>query len=188
MTVAATDADGDTVPDGCDNCAAIPKDLIESELFGYEKGAFSGAGAGGKKGLIEEAAGGTLFLDEVGDLSLEAQAKLLRFLESGEVRRVGDNESFTCDVRVVCATHRHLDEMVEDVVRLSREFVRDGDTAWIMKEDKLEIREVEGRAWCMDCSQRVSIGRRGDACPHCGGFGMIVEQGDELLLKELEVI
>ena len=52
----------------------------------------------------------------------------------------------------------------------------------------LEIREIEGWAWCMDCSQRVSIGRRGDACPHCGGFGMIVEQGDELLLKELEVI
>ena len=66
------------------NCAAIPKDLIESELFGYEKGAFSGADAAGKKGLIEEAAGGTLFLDEVGDLSLEAQAKLLRFLELGE--------------------------------------------------------------------------------------------------------
>ena len=63
------------------NCAAIPKDLIESELFGYEKGAFSGAGASGKKGLIEESANGTLFLDEVGDLSLEAQAKLLRFLE-----------------------------------------------------------------------------------------------------------
>ena len=68
------------------NCAAIPKDLIESELFGYEKGAFSGATATGKKGLIEEAANGTLFLDEVGDLSLEAQAKLLRFLEN--VRRV----------------------------------------------------------------------------------------------------
>ncbi len=66
------------------NCAAIPTDLIESELFGYEKGAFSGAQSSGKKGLVEEAAGGTLFLDEVGDLSLEAQAKLLRFLEQGE--------------------------------------------------------------------------------------------------------
>jgi two-component system response regulator AtoC len=71
------------------NCAAIPGELIESELFGYEKGAFSGAVAGGKKGLIEESARGTLFLDEVGDLSLEAQAKLLRFLEQGEFYRVG---------------------------------------------------------------------------------------------------
>lgn len=64
------------------NCAAIPKDLIESELFGYEKGAFTGASPAGKKGLIEDAAGGTLFLDEVGDLRREAQAKLLRFLEN----------------------------------------------------------------------------------------------------------
>ncbi|MGD9076436.1 MAG: sigma-54 dependent transcriptional regulator, partial [Desulfobacteraceae bacterium] len=74
------------------NCAAIPKDLIESELFGYEKGAFSGARASGKKGLIEEAANGTLFLDEVGDLSFEAQAKLLRFLEAGEFYRVGSTK------------------------------------------------------------------------------------------------
>jgi len=66
------------------NCASIAKDLIESELFGYEKGAFSGALPSGKKGLSEESADGTLFLDEVGDLSLEVQAKLLRFLESGE--------------------------------------------------------------------------------------------------------
>ena len=71
------------------NCAAIPKDLIESELFGYTKGAFSGADAAGKKGLVEAAADGTLFLDEVGDLSLEAQAKLLRFLELGEFYPLG---------------------------------------------------------------------------------------------------
>jgi len=77
------------------NCAAIPKDLIESELFGYEKGAFSGANTSGKKGLVEEAASGTLFLDEVGDLSLEAQAKLLRFLEEGEFYRVGGTKKTT---------------------------------------------------------------------------------------------
>ena len=65
------------------NCAAIPKELLESELFGYEKGAFSGASPGGKTGLVEKANNGTLFLDEIGDLSLEAQAKLLRFLEEG---------------------------------------------------------------------------------------------------------
>jgi len=96
------------------NCAAIPKDLIESELFGYEKGAFSGAGAAGKKGLIEEAAGGTLFLDEVGDLSLEAQAKLLRFLELGEFYRVGGTRKMHIDTRVISATNKDIDQMIED--------------------------------------------------------------------------
>jgi len=94
------------------NCAAIPKDLIESELFGYEKGAFSGAGATGKKGLIEKAAGGTLFLDEVGDLSLEAQAKLLRFLESGEFYRVGGTTKLQINTRVVSATNKDLKVMM----------------------------------------------------------------------------
>lgn len=96
------------------NCAAIPKDLIESELFGYEKGAFSGAGAAGKKGLIEEAAGGTLFLDEVGDLSLEAQAKLLRFLELGEFYRVGGTKKHHIETRVISATNKDIDQMIED--------------------------------------------------------------------------
>jgi len=95
------------------NCAAIPKDLIESELFGYEKGAFSGAKASGKKGLIEEAASGTLFLDEVGDLSLEAQAKLLRFLEAGEFYRVGGTKKLHVQTRVVSATNKNIDEMVK---------------------------------------------------------------------------
>jgi transcriptional regulator with PAS, ATPase and Fis domain len=96
------------------NCAAIPKDLIESELFGYEKGAFSGAGATGKKGLIEEAANGTLFLDEVGDLSLEAQAKLLRFLELGEYYRVGGTKRQHIKTRVISATNKDLDRMIAD--------------------------------------------------------------------------
>jgi DNA-binding NtrC family response regulator len=95
------------------NCAAIPKDLIESELFGYEKGAFSGARASGKKGLIEEAANGTLFLDEVGDLSLEAQAKLLRFLEEGEFYRVGGTKRLQIQTRVVSATNKDLDDLME---------------------------------------------------------------------------
>lgn len=95
------------------NCAAIPKDLIESELFGYGKGAFSGARTTGKKGLIEEAANGTLFLDEVGDLSLEAQAKLLRFLEEGEFYRVGETKQFGVQTRVVSATNKNVDEMME---------------------------------------------------------------------------
>ena len=96
------------------NCAAIPKDLIESELFGYEKGAFTGAGAGGKKGLIEEAANGTLFLDEVGDLRLEAQAKLLRFLELGEFYRVGGSKKLQIKTRVVSATNKNLIKMIEE--------------------------------------------------------------------------
>jgi len=95
------------------NCAAIPKDLIESELFGYEKGAFSGASQLGKKGLIEEAADGTLFLDEVGDMSLGAQAKLLRFLEEGEFYRVGSTQRHHIRTRVVSATNKDLNEMME---------------------------------------------------------------------------
>lgn len=96
------------------NCAAIPKDLLESELFGYEKGAFSGAGASGKRGLIEEAAGGTLLMDEVGDLSLEAQAKLLRFLELGEFYKVGGTRKIHIKTRVVSATNKNLNKMIED--------------------------------------------------------------------------
>ncbi len=95
------------------NCAAIPKELIESELFGYEKGAFSGA-KGAKTGLVEEAADGTLFLDEVGDLSAEAQAKLLRFLESGEYFRVGGTRRLRVQTRVISATNRDLAVMAQE--------------------------------------------------------------------------
>ncbi len=96
------------------NCAAIPKELIESELFGYEKGAFSGADTSGKAGLVEEAANGTLFLDEVGDLSLDAQAKLLRFLESGEYFRVGGTRKHKVKTRVVSATNKDLLAMSQE--------------------------------------------------------------------------
>jgi DNA-binding NtrC family response regulator len=95
------------------NCAAIPKELIESELFGYEKGAFSGADASGKMGLVEKAADGTLFLDEVGDLSRAAQAKLLRFLEEGEYYRVGGTQKHRVRPRIVSATNRDLPKMIE---------------------------------------------------------------------------
>jgi two-component system response regulator AtoC len=95
------------------NCAAIPKELIESELFGYEKGAFSGAHAA-KAGLVEEAVEGTLFLDEVGDLSAEAQAKLLRFLESGEYFRVGGTRRLQVQTRVISATNRDLMAMAHE--------------------------------------------------------------------------
>jgi DNA-binding NtrC family response regulator len=96
------------------NCAAIPKELVESELFGYEKGAFSGADKSGKTGLVEEAADGTLFLDEVGDLSVEAQAKLLRFLDEGEYYRVGSVKARSVRTRLISATNKNLLELVDE--------------------------------------------------------------------------
>jgi two-component system NtrC family response regulator len=94
------------------NCGALPESLIESELFGHRKGAFTGADEQ-RVGLFEVAHNGTIFLDEIGELPKPMQAKLLRVLESGDIRRVGDNDSFQVDVRVICATHRNLEEMVE---------------------------------------------------------------------------
>ena len=95
------------------NCGALPENLIESELFGHCKGSFTGA-EDHRVGLFEVADGGTLFLDEIGELPKSMQAKLLRVLESGEIRRVGENQSRQVDVRVVCATHRNLEEMVHE--------------------------------------------------------------------------
>jgi DNA-binding NtrC family response regulator len=94
------------------NCGALPENLVESELFGHRKGAFTGADTP-RKGLIEVANGGTLFLDELGELDNAMQVKLLRVLESGEVRRVGENDAFHVDLRVVCATNRRLQTLVE---------------------------------------------------------------------------
>jgi two-component system nitrogen regulation response regulator NtrX len=95
------------------NCAAIPDNLLESELFGHTKGAFTGANTA-KKGRFEIADGGTLFLDEIGDMSFSAQAKLLRFLESGEIQRVGSSEIATVDVRLIAASNKNLKQMVVD--------------------------------------------------------------------------
>ncbi len=93
------------------NCAAIPRDLVESEMFGHERGAFTGA-VERRMGRFEMADGGTLFLDEVGDLNLEAQAKLLRVLETGEIQRLGAERVKRVDVRIVSATNQRLDEAV----------------------------------------------------------------------------
>lgn len=94
------------------NCGAISDSLIESELFGYEKGAFTGASAQGKKGLFEIADKGTLFLDEIGEISMHLQVKLLRFLENGEMVRVGGIKSMKVNTRIIAATNRNLEEMV----------------------------------------------------------------------------
>ncbi|MFC4767838.1 sigma-54 interaction domain-containing protein [Effusibacillus consociatus] len=95
------------------NCAAIPHPLLESELFGYEKGAFTGADSRGKPGLFERGNGGTIFLDEIGDMPLDLQVKLLRVLQEFEITRVGGRESIKVDVRVISATHKQLDKLVE---------------------------------------------------------------------------
>jgi DNA-binding NtrC family response regulator len=94
------------------NCGALPENLIESELFGHCRGAFTGADAS-RTGLFEVADGGTVFLDEIGELPLSMQAKLLRVLETGEIRRLGDNQTVHVNVRIVGATHRDLEQMVE---------------------------------------------------------------------------
>ena len=96
------------------NCAAIPEALLEAELFGHTRGAFTGA-VQSRTGRIEAAHGGTLFLDEIGEMPIALQAKMLRFLESGELQRVGDNETVRVDVRVIAATHQPLEKLASSV-------------------------------------------------------------------------
>jgi transcriptional regulator with GAF, ATPase, and Fis domain len=95
------------------NCAAIPESLLEAELFGHTRGAFTGA-VQSRTGRIEAAHGGTLFLDEIGEMPMALQAKMLRFLENGELQRVGDNETIRVDVRVIAATHQPLEQRAEE--------------------------------------------------------------------------
>jgi transcriptional regulator with PAS, ATPase and Fis domain len=96
------------------NCAAIAESLQESELFGYEGGAFTGAAKGGKKGYFEEANGGTIFLDEIGYVNLSVQAKLLRVLQEKEVVRVGGNKAIPINVRVIAATNANLEQRITE--------------------------------------------------------------------------
>ena len=94
------------------NCTALSETLLESELFGYEEGSFTGASKGGKKGLFEQANGGTLFLDEIGEISPQLQVRLLRVLQDGVIRRVGATHEIQIDVRIIAATHRNLEAML----------------------------------------------------------------------------
>ncbi|GAB6156365.1 sigma 54-interacting transcriptional regulator [Desulfosporosinus burensis] len=95
------------------NCAALPDSLLESELFGYEEGSFTGAAKGGRKGLFEQAEHGTIFLDEIGEIAAQVQVRLLRVLQEGTIRRVGGTKEVSVDVRIVAATHRNLEEMIQ---------------------------------------------------------------------------
>jgi PAS domain S-box-containing protein len=124
------------------NCGAIPESLIESELFGYEKGAFTGARAGGKLGHLELADGGTIFLDEVAELPLAAQVKLLRFLEKGRLTRLGGTRTRLVDARIIAATHRNLIQMVEE--RLFRQ-----DLYYRLKVIPLSIPPLRDRKECL---------------------------------------
>jgi two-component system NtrC family response regulator len=141
------------------NCAAIPENLLESELFGYEKGAFTGA-AKQTKGKVELAHGGTFFLDEVGDLPMPLQAKLLRFLQERVIERIGGHEEIPVDVRIVCATHQKLKDLCaqgrfrEDLYyRLSEIVVtippmrqREGDAALLAHHFKNKFCAQESRS------------------------------------------
>jgi two-component system NtrC family response regulator len=142
------------------NCAAIPENLLESELFGFEKGSFTGA-TQAKKGKIESANGGTLFLDEIGDMPMALQAKLLRFLQERVVDRVGSINPIPVDVRVVCATHRNVQQLIE-----SGEFRE--DLYYRISEITLDVpavRERDGDALVIAQSLLKSLGKQMDR-PH----------------------
>ncbi|MAK48888.1 MULTISPECIES: PEP-CTERM-box response regulator transcription factor [unclassified Marinobacter] len=139
------------------NCAAIPENLLESELFGFEKGSFTGA-TQSKKGKIESANGGTLFLDEIGDMPMALQAKLLRFLQERVIDRVGSVNAISVDVRVVCATHRDVRQLIE-----SGDFRE--DLYYRISEITLDVpavREREGDALVIAQSLLKSLGKHMD--------------------------
>ncbi|MDX1634502.1 MAG: PEP-CTERM-box response regulator transcription factor [Marinobacter sp.] len=139
------------------NCAAIPENLLESELFGFEKGSFTGA-TQSKKGKIETANGGTLFLDEIGDMPMPLQAKLLRFLQERVVDRVGSVNPVPVDVRVVCATHRDVRQLID-----SGEFRE--DLYYRISEITLDVpalRDRDGDALVIAQSLLKSLGKQMD--------------------------
>ena len=143
------------------NCAALPDDLLETELFGHARGAFTGAAAE-RRGVFEEAHTGTLFLDEVGELSPRAQAKLLRAIQEGEIRRLGENVSRRVDVRVITATNRDLrKEAAADRFRLDLLYRLDVIRIALppLRERPEDIPVLVNHFW-RDATERVGSGRR----------------------------
>lgn len=143
------------------NCAALPDELVDAELFGHGRGAFTGA-VGERAGVFEDADGGTLFLDEVGDLSLRAQAKLLRVLQDGEVRRLGENGSRRVDVRIVAATNVRLDEAVADRRFRADLYYRLAVVCIhlpALRDRQEDIPDLVAHIWA-DCARRVGTSAR----------------------------
>ncbi|EON92728.1 response regulator [Marinobacter lipolyticus SM19] len=139
------------------NCAAIPENLLESELFGFEKGSFTGA-TQSKKGKIENANGGTLFLDEIGDMPMSLQAKLLRFLQERVVDRVGSLKPIPVDVRVVCATHQDVRQLIDQGTFREDLYYRISEITL----DVPALRERDGDALVIAQSLLKSLGRQMD--------------------------
>jgi transcriptional regulator of acetoin/glycerol metabolism len=152
------------------NCAALPESLIESELFGYESGAFTGAKAKGKKGLVLEADGGTLFLDEIGDMPISSQTRLLRVLAEREVTPVGRTKPVSLNIRVIAATHRDLVELVkagqfrEDLYfRLNGAVLalpplrQRGDLECLIEQRLLRLTAAHGAAYSLTVAARAAM-------------------------------
>lgn len=143
------------------NCAALPENLLESELFGYVEGAFTGTSKGGKMGLFEQAHGGTLFLDEVGEISMAIQTKLLRVLQERQVRRIGDNKVINVDVRIISATNKSIRKMA-DVGQFRRDLVYRLD---VLRLFLPPLREREADVELLFVNQLQSMAKRNGQLP-----------------------
>lgn len=143
------------------NCAALPENLLESELFGYVEGAFTGTSKGGKMGLFEQAHGGTLFLDEVGEISMAIQTKLLRVLQERQVRRIGDNKVINVDVRIISATNKSIRKMA-DVGQFRRDLVYRLD---VLRLFLPPLRECEADVELLFVNQLQGMAKRNGQLP-----------------------
>lgn len=170
------------------NCAGLPEELVESELFGYVKGAFTGADRE-SVGLIRRAEKGTLFLDEVGDLPLDSQAKLLRFLQEKKVRRIGDYREVNVDVRVVAATHHNLIELVNAGKFRLDLYARLSTFTLVTKPLRDRRSDIELIVKDMDISGNDCWGKvfMGDVEVYKGTTELVSKEADELEGRETEI-